>query len=456
MRSTRKRKGRHPRRGPTSSAAGGPRRPRPPAAPARVRIARDELIHDWNLAEGADPLAARRGELLDESLRDGIQSPSAVDPTQDQKLQLVQLMEDLGIAAADIGLPGAGPRAWADVTAIASYIGSKRLRLRATCAARTVEADIAAVADVVQKTGYPVEVYTFIGSSPIRQYAENWPVEHILKTSARAIDFAVKHRLVTCYVTEDTTRTPPKTLARLFKNAIDHGATRLCLCDTTGHATPAGTRNLIAWTRGLLRRLGAEVALDWHGHNDRGLALVNGLMAMAAGADRVHGCALGIGERVGNTPIDLMILNLYLLDAYSHDVSKLVQYVHLASKATRMPVPKNYPLSGDDAFRTATGVHAAAIVKAKALGDDWLADRVYSGVPAGEFGKEQDIDIGPMSGMSNVKYWLAARGYEVVDAVCQAVLARAKRSNRTLTREEIVAAIESAGRSRAGTARRTT
>jgi 2-isopropylmalate synthase len=316
--------------------------------------------------------------------------------------------------------------------------------LKPTCAARTVVADVAAIADVVQKTGQPIEVYTFIGSSPIRQYAENWPLDHILDTSSTAIDFAVKEGLETCYVTEDTTRAPPKTLDRLFRNAIDHGAKRLCLCDTTGHVTPEGTRNLISWTRGLIRGLGVDVKVDWHGHNDRGMALVNALSAMGAGADRVHGCAQGIGERVGNTPIDLLILNLYLLGIYPHDVSHLVEYVRVVSAATHMPIPKNYPLSGDDAFRTATGVHAAAIVKAKALGDKWLADRVYSGVPAGVFGKEQVVEIGPMSGMSNVRYWLEAHGQPVTDPVCQAILARAKRSNRTLTDEEIREALGSA------------
>ncbi len=409
-----------------------------------IQFERDELIHDWNMAQRRDPFAARTGAVLDESLRDGIQSPSVVDPSTEDKLRIVQLMEDVGISSANIGLPGAGPRAHADVVALARYIREKRLSLEPTSAARTVIADIAAVADVVQKTGQPIEVYTFIGSSPIRQYAENWPLDHILRTSSEAIDFAVKQGLKTCYVTEDTTRTPPKTLDRLFRNAVDHGATRLCLCDTTGHATPQGARNLVEWTRALTRRLRAKVAIDWHGHNDRGMALVNALAAMAAGADRVHGCALGIGERVGNTPIDLLILNLHLLGIYPHDVSRLVEYVRTVAAATHMPIPKNYPLSGEDAFRTATGVHAAAIIKAKALGDEWLADRVYSGVPAGVFGKEQVIEIGPMSGMSNVRFWLQAHGQPVTDEVCRAILARAKASDRTLTDEEIRAAISAA------------
>jgi 2-isopropylmalate synthase len=421
------------------------KRPALPAASDHIQIARADLVHDWNVSEGKDPLAFRAGAILDESLRDGIQSPSVVDPTTDEKLRLVQLMEDIGISAADIGLPGAGPRAHADVLAIANYIRDHKLALEPTCAARTVVADIAAVAEVVQKSGQPIEVYTFIGSSPIRQFAENWPLEHILSTSSTAIDFAVKQGLETCYVTEDTTRTPPDSLRKLFRNAIDHGATRLCLCDTTGQATPQGATNLVTWTRKLIRRLGVKVAVDWHGHNDRGLALINAMAAMAAGADRVHGCGIGIGERVGNTPIDLLILNLYLLGIYPHDVSRLVEYVRTVSQATRMPIPKNYPLSGEDAFRTATGVHAAAIIKAKALGDDWLGDRVYSSVPARVFGKQQIIEIGPMSGMSNVRFWLQTHGHPVTEEICKGILARAKSSNRTLSEAEILEAIRTTG-----------
>ena len=411
-------------------------------APERVFIRPDEWTWDWNVAERPDPLSRGAGGLHDETLRDGLQSPSAIDPPLEAKLELVRRMARLGVSSVCIGLPGAGPRARRAAAALAQLVRDERLPIAASCAARTVEADLAAIAEVVQATGQPLEAYAFIGSSPIRQYAENWTVDHLLRTSANAIDFAVKQGLAVSYVTEDTTRTPPRVLDRLFRNAIDHGARRLTLCDTTGHATPEGTACLIRWTRGLVRGIDAEVGLDFHGHNDRGLAVVNGLAALAAGAGRVDGGALGIGERVGNAAIDQLILNLYLLGRDDFRLAELVGYVAAASAALGIPVPPSYPLSGDDAFRTATGVHAAAIVKAKALGDPWLADRVYSSVPASVFGREQRIEIGPMSGASNVRFWLEQRGLAPEERLVETILRAAKQADRTLSEAEVLRLLE--------------
>ncbi len=395
----------------------------------------DGLIYDWNAPPA--PLGGKPVLLNDETLRDGIQSPSAVDPPLAVKIELLDLMASLHVAAVDIGLPGAGPRALADVTALAKHIARRKLALRPNCAARTVEADIAPVAEVQQKAGIPVAVYTFIGSSPVRQYAEEWDVDHLLRTSAAAIDFGVAQGLEIAFVTEDTTRSQPATLDRLFRNAVDHGASALVLCDTVGWATPDGVRRLVAWSRNLVAGTGASIRLEWHGHNDRGLAVPNALAALDAGIDQVHGCALGIGERVGNTAMDQLLLNLKLLGAVDWDLVNLVRYVETAARATGFPIPRNYPLVGEDAFRTATGVHAAAIVKAERKGDQWLADRVYSGVPAGLFGKRQIIEIGPMSGLSNVHRWFAERGLTATEEEARAVLARAKASDRVLSEADV-------------------
>lgn len=352
-------------------------------------------------------------------------------------------MDALGIRAANIGLPGAGPRAFSDVVAMAKHIAKKNLKIRPNCAARTLAADLTPVAEASQRSGLSIVAYTFIGSSPIRQWAENWDLEFIEKTSREAIAFAVKEGLTVGYVTEDTTRTPPETLERLFLAALEAGATRLVLCDTVGHATPDGTAQLIRWTSQFLERHQFQnIDIDWHGHNDRGLAVVNAIAALEAGAHRVHGCGLGVGERVGNTSLDLVLLNLKLMGWIDQDLTRLVEYVQKVSKATRFPIPVNYPLSGADAFRTATGVHAAAIVKAKRRGDEWLADRVYSGVPAGEFGKGQQIEIGHMSGMSNVRYWLEARHLTASDEVCKEILTRAKATTWTLSEDEIFAVLK--------------
>ncbi|MDQ3369374.1 MAG: LeuA family protein [Myxococcota bacterium] len=408
-------------------------------------MADHELIYDWNSVEKVAPLASKRKiQFLDETLRDGIQSPSVVDPSIEDKLRLVELTNDLGIDCMDIGLPGAGKRAVEDVTTIAAHIKAAGLKVKAACAARTHINDVQAIVDISQQVGIEIEVLCFIGSSPIRQYAEDWDLPRMLKLSADAIDLARRYNLPVGYVTEDTTRSRPEILSKMFTTAIEHGAQRLILCDTVGHATPDGIKNLIKFTRNMLEGMGrSDVGIDWHGHNDRGLGVVNSIFAIEYGADRIHGTAMGIGERVGNAALDQILLNLKLLgELPEHDLTKLVLWCKTASQATRVPIHPQYPLTGADAFRTATGVHAAAIIKAEKKGDAWLADRIYSGVPAGMFGKEQEIEIGHYSGESNVVYWLKKRGYEPTQALVAAVLGAAKRGNRVLRDDEIVAVIK--------------
>ncbi len=407
----------------------------------------NELIYDWNSTEKVARLSPkRRIQFLDETLRDGIQSPSVVDPAIDDKLRLVDLANDLGIDTMDIGLPGAGKRAVEDVTTIAEHIRDSKLKVKASCAARTHQADVQAIVDISQKVGIEIEILCFIGSSPIRQYAEDWDLARMMKLSADAIDLGRKYNLPVAYVTEDTTRSRPEVLTKLFTNAVEHGAARLIVCDTVGHATPDGIRNLLKFTRNVLDGCGRpDVGIDWHGHNDRGFGVVNSIFAIEYGADRIHGTALGIGERVGNAALDQIMLNLKLLgELPEHDLTKLVLWCKVASQATRVPIHPQYPLAGSDAFRTATGVHAAAIIKAEKKGNEWLADRIYSGVPAGMFGKEQEIEVGHYSGESNVVYWLKKRGYEATPELVATVLGAAKRGNRVLTDDEIVSLIKSA------------
>lgn len=400
-----------------------------------------ELIYDWNEHGERWDVPPYAIQFDDETLRDGLQSPSVLTPTIEQKIELLHLMDRLGIDTADIGLPGAGPHVVRDVTALAQEIVSSKLGIRANCAARTMLRDIEPVVDVSQKVGLPIEVCTFIGSSPIRQYAENWTDDVMLKHTREAVTFAVRNGLDVMYVTEDTIRAHPETLRALFLTAIECGAKRLCLCDTVGHATPSGVRNLFAFVTELVAETGADVGLDWHGHNDRGFAVINTIAAIRAGASRVHGCAVGIGERVGNTPMDQLLVNLRLLGWIDNDLTALMEYCEKASRYTRVPLPVNYPMVGADAFRTGTGVHAAAVIKAYRKGQDWLADRVYSGVPASIIGRRQEIEVGPMSGESNVVYWLESRRIEPTPERVQAVFQRAKSVDRVLTDDEIHAVL---------------
>ena len=400
-----------------------------------------DLIYDWNQAGERWEPPAFRVQLDDETLRDGLQSPSVRAPAIAEKLRILHLMERLGIDTADIGLPGAGPHVVADVLRLAQEIVASRLKISANCAARTLKSDITPVIEISQKAGLPIEVCTFIGSSPIRQYAENWTLDIMLRHTEEAVTYAVAHGLPVMYVTEDTVRAHPDTLRQLFRAAIDAGAKRLCLCDTVGHATPTGAANLVRFALGVVRESGASVELDWHGHSDRGLAVINTLAAIGAGASRVHGCAIGIGERVGNTPMDQLLVNLKLLGWIQNDLTALPDYCETVSHSTGVPIPPNYPVVGRDAFRTGTGVHAAAVIKAFRKGEDWLADRVYSGVPASWVGRRQSIEIGPMSGESNVVFWLESHGIEPTPGRTTALFQRAKSVDRVLTDDEIRAVL---------------
>jgi 2-isopropylmalate synthase len=401
------------------------------------------FVYDWNEVNRKGRLTPKNVTFFDETLRDGLQNPSVKDPSIGEKLEILHLMNDLGIHEADLGLPGSSKRAFDDVLRLCEEIRDCRMNIRVACAGRTVTSDITPMIEIAQRSGVPVEVYAFIGSSPIRQYVEEWDLPLIAKRSTEAVDVAVKAGLKVAYVTEDTTRSRPEALTTLFKAAIDHGATRLCLSDTVGHATPDGVRNLIQFTKSVVAGTGAKnIGLDWHGHNDRGLALENALWALEFGADRVHATALGIGERVGNAQMELVLLNMKLLGQLEdQDLTKLLEYCRTVAKAVGWQVPLNYPLVGQDAFRTATGVHAAAIIKAMPKGDTWLADRIYSGVPAGMFGRRQEICIGFMSGASNVNYWLHERGIEGDETLVREILQAAKGQSSIMTDEQVMAVI---------------
>ncbi len=400
-----------------------------------------KLIYDWNLlndsSEEMGPV-----EFNDETLRDGIQSPSARDPNIENKLQILHLMDSLGINSASLGLPGASDRQRADVKRLAEEIRDENLGVSPNCAARTVIADIEPIIEVADEVGISIEVACFIGSSPIRQYAEDWTLDTILRHSENAVEFAVARGMPVMFVTEDTTRTTPETIARLYTAAIEAGARRICVCDTVGHATPPGVRALINFVSRVVTKTGEEVAIDWHGHEDRSLGVWNALAALEAGASRAHATAFGIGERCGNTAMDQLLINCCLLGWSSNDLSNLSEYCKVTSEAIDIPIPSNHPVIGADAFRTGTGVHAAAVIKASKKGDHWLADRVYSGVPASMVGRQQKIEVGPMSGASNVEYRLHALGIAAHPDRVEAVLAAAKKSDHVLDDEEIQAASE--------------
>ena len=399
---------------------------------------RSELIYDWNVVEDLTP-PRHAIELDDETLRDGLQCPSVKAPSLEDRIRLLRLMSDLGIRYANVGLPGAGPHVVDVVTQLVLAIRDDKLDIEPNCAARTIIADIAPVAEIQQKTGVRIETSTFIGSSQIRAYTEDWDLQTMLKHSVAALKFAEQENPDVMFVTEDTTRAHPDTLRALYGAALDSPATkRICFCDTVGHSIPEGAANLIRWATEFVKEQGREdVKIDWHGHMDRGLGVPNSVAALRAGAHRLHGTGLGIGERAGNCPMDLLLVNLKLAGWIDQDLTKLGEYVELTSQATGVPIPVGYPVFGRDAFETGTGVHAAAVIKAQQKGDEWLANRVYSGVPADDFGLEQIIRVGPMSGKSNVVHWLQTHDYEPTEQRIEQLFLAAKDADKLLEDSEL-------------------
>jgi 2-isopropylmalate synthase len=402
------------------------------------------LIYDWS-ANG--PRCARwppHVMINDETLRDGLQSPSVTDPTLEEKLQILHFMESLGIDAANLGLPGAGARQREAALHLSREIAKHQMRIRANCAARTLMADIRPIIEISQISGVAIEACLFIGSSPIRQHTEDWSLRDILRHSHDAITFALKEGLNVTFVTEDTVRSSPGDLRQLMIAAVQSGVQRFCLCDTCGSATPDAVYNLVCWTKCLLEEIGSPgIGIDWHGHRDRGLDLANALAAIEGGASRVHATALGIGERVGNTPIEQLLVNLKLLGVRNDDLTRLPEYVQLVARTTEMPIAVNAPIVGRDAFRTATGTHAAAVIKAEKKGQTWLSNRIYSGVPADWVGREQEIAIGPLSGNSNVRHYLSSHEVAVSPRLTRRVIEEAKKSLRVLTTAEIIEIVRS-------------
>ncbi len=400
-----------------------------------------KVIYDWNTEGDRHSPPMRKVEFFDETLRDGIQCPSVSDPPIEHKMEIIRLLDQIGVHAADVSLPGAGQKAVEDCTILVEMIRDEGLKIKPAAAARTHPNDIKPIIDISEKTGVPIEVYAFLGSSPIRLFTEGWDENKLESLTRNAARMTREAGIPFAFVTEDTVRSHPATLNRLFRAAIEEGADRLCVCDTVGHATPDGVFNIIHFTKNLIRGMDADTKVDWHGHSDRGFGLVNALFAIEAGADRVHGTILGIGERVGNTPLDLLLMNLKLLNVIDADLRALAKLVELVAEATDWYIPPSYPVFGRDAFRTGTGVHAAAVIKALKTGDMMLADQIYSGVPASWFGRQQEIEVGPMSGNSNIVFWLQQHNFEPTNERVEKIRQIAKSTNRVLSEQELLSIV---------------
>ena len=408
-----------------------------------------DLIFDWNVVDydfSRDANNHPHEVWFDaETLRDGLQSPSARNPTIAEKIELLSYMERLGMQKVDLGLPGAGPFHLEHIEALLAHIKDNDYSIRPGCAVRTLMGDIEPLVDLQAKYEMEIQASAFLGTSPIRQYAEGWTMEKLLSTMETAVSYAVDNDVPVMFVTEDTTRSKPEDIKKIYHRAMELGVRRLCICDTCGHVTPNGVKKLLSFIDeevikdgGYQRR---DIEVNWHGHQDRGLGVANNIAAVEAGADVIHGTALGIGERAGNAPLDQTLVNFSLMGIINNDLTLLDEYMKKANQYIEVPLPRNYPVFGKDAFETGTGVHASAVIKAMKKGDHWLADRVYSGVPAGEFGLQQKVRIGHMAGRSNIIWWLESRGIEASDELVSHIFDVAKSQRRLMEDSEIEAVI---------------
>ena len=409
-----------------------------------------KLIYDWNVIDyeiNRNPANHPHGVWFDdETLRDGLQSPSARNPTIEEKTELLTFMEKLGIQKVDLGLPGAGPFHREHINAMLYQITENDFQIRPGAAVRTLMQDIEPLVEMQQNHGIPIQASAFLGTSPIRQYTEGWTMEKLISTMEKAVSYAVENEVPVMFVTEDTTRSNPDDVKAIYQRAMELGVRRLCVCDTCGHVTPNGVKKLLNFIDEEVIKDGGykrnEIEVNWHGHQDRGLGVANNIAAVEAGADVIHGTALGVGERAGNAPLDQTLVNLKLMGVIDNDLTLLDEYMRTANKYIEVPLPRNYPVFGEDAFETGTGVHASAVIKAMRKGDDWLADRVYSGVPAGDFGLKQVIRIGHMAGRSNIIWWLEQNGYEVTDELVSHLFEVAKSQRRNMLDSEVQTAVQ--------------
>ena len=408
-----------------------------------------KLIYDWNVIDyeiNRNPANHPHGVWFDdETLRDGLQSPSARNPTINEKTELLSYMERLGIQKVDLGLPGAGPFHREHINAMLSHIIENDYQIRPGAAVRTLMQDIEPLVEMQQQHGIQIQASAFLGTSPIRQYTEGWTMEKLISTMEKAVSYAVENDVPVMFVTEDTTRSNPEDVKAIYQRAMELGVRRLCVCDTCGHVTPNGVKKLLNFIDEEVIKDGgyhrSEIEVNWHGHQDRGLGVANNIAAVEAGADVIHGTALGVGERAGNAPLDQTLVNLKLMGVIDNDLTLLDEYMRVANKYIEVPLPRNYPVFGEDAFETGTGVHASAVIKAMRKGDDWLADRVYSGVPAGDFGLKQVIRIGHMAGRSNIIWWLEQNGYETSDELVSHLFDVAKSQRRNMLDSEVETAV---------------
>ena len=396
--------------------------------------------YSWNEERRNAPLV-----LVEDDTRDALQSVAVARPTTDERRDLLERVSRLGVHLSFIGFPAVSAVEHAECQALVSYIAERRLAIRPVLMARAVAIDLDRIIDIQQASGCAIVADLYVSISSIRLRAEGWDLVRLLRDLVAVASRAANNGLDFRLAFEDSTRAVPNDLKSAVEAALDVGAPTIVLNDTVGSSHPSGAARHVAFVGDLVARAGADAAIAWHGHNDKGLALANALAAVDAGATIVSGTFLGVGERAGNIPLEQLILALAERGQFGSDLDELPLICALFAARMGWSIPPNQPLIGADVFSTGTGTHAAALLKARHLGREW-EDAIYSGVSAAALGREQSILIGPNSGRAAVRAVLDELSIEVNDDVVEQVLEHCKRAAKCLrTREEIEGIMRGAG-----------
>lgn len=394
-----------------------------------------EILFTWNERRLPEQVAV---EIEDDTLRDGLQASFIRKPTVEEKAELIELSAEIGARHVVLGFPASSPAEFSDSRRLLSVIADCRLPMTPWFLGRALRADMEPILRLRDIFGGDVGAAFFIGTSPMRRYVEQWDFGLMVKRITDTMEYLQQAGLPFSFSIEDASRTPPAEVETMVEAAVRYSAFSIALCDTVGESTPEGVRRLVEFTKAITKRHGSGLKILWHGHNDRGLALANSIAAIEAGADIIGGAFLGIGERTGNTALEQVIMYLHQNKVGTFDVKGLIPYVRKLAMATDFPVPVNAPLVGPQAFATCTGTHSAAVLKAAELGTDF-EDYVFSSIPASELGAMQDIGVGPTSGMANARYVLEKGNMASSEEIASELLAFAKRQQRLLHEDEIVA-----------------
>jgi len=406
------------------------------------------------------PQQAQRVKIVSECLRDGLHGVEQY-PSVKEMLKYVDVSSGLGIDTMTIGIyPGKeNKKIDTAIKKLLKEMGNRYPKIAPIVLSLATEESLEWMAECKQ-INRKLQAIIFMGTAPSRLLVEEWSQDFVLEKLGWAVKEAVdKYGVDVIGATEHTTQTSPDFLRKIIEVQVKNGAKYFCIADTIGIARPRGTFRIVRFVKEVLRELGKEkVMVDWHGHRDMGNDVANTLVAIAAGADRVHVVARGIGERAGNTQMEAVLINLTAILGEAGlknpwQMEKLLELLSIYSDLVEIKSPSHGPLAGRS-HTTSLGIHTAAMLKAEKLalrahqlGEKLLADklklmnrRIYTAVDPQSVGGKHCISVGPWSGKSTVRLAHLALGgkpRQLSDETIAHVLLTAKKFGRELGKKEL-------------------